>query len=1113
MGVLRIVLGQAGSGKTGFIFDDVLERSKKDFRKNFLIIVPEQSSHAVTGEILRRSRGNGILNIDVLGFSRFAHRIFSAAGGSKKEILDDTGKNLILRKVAGEEKDRLKILNKNINRQGYISEIKSVISEYIQYEIDADRIVEESSKRADKNYLAVKSSDIAVLYKAFRERMANDYIANEELLDLAAKAACRAEFIKNASIYFDDFTGFTPIQYRFIESLMKYAEDCTVTLNYDGHSGGLFAMSLQTIDNLRKIAAKAGWKCESVHLYDRKKEISKKREDLNFLEENLFRKKKKIYKGRPENIKIINAPTPKEEAEFVCAKIHEAVKGGNLRYKDIAVVMSDVTEYASVLERESRKYKIPLFIDASNLIELNPFVEFLRAAIEVETENYSFDSVMHFLKSGFSGFADEDILIFENYIKALNLKGRKKYSVNWPWHRSNIAEEDLEKINALRDKIKAKFEILDTVMTKRNVSAKEYTDALRQFTEEAGIREKLESTAGDFENNSDNRRAAEYSQIYDKLDKLFERIELLIPDEKMTMREYMEILNAGLDEIRVSIIPPGSDRVNAGDMTRSRLHDIKMLFFMGMNEGLIPKQNSGSGILSDFDREYLREQGIVLSPTAREKIKEERLYFYMSVSKPEEVLYLSYSGMDMEGKGKRESYFLSVLRKIFPEIEEINADSRSLTEELLSEGDALKYLSLEIAERKTHKTTEIYRYFASDKEKKLFTDNILNAAFFDYRSDPVSKAVSAVIYGNEKYASPSRLEKFAFCAYEHFLRYGLRLKEREEFSFERRDIGLILHGVLEICSGILAESGRNFSDLDEEELKKLTEEALEKYLSENDNLVLTSSKRNEYFIVRMRRILSRTVKTLSYQAKSGSFSTAAFEKDFYEDGFRGRIDRIDRAEDGSKLYVSIIDYKSGNKTFDLSRIYYGLDLQLVIYMNAALKIQKIEHPSMEVKPAGIFYYHIDDPTVKAEDLKEISKDEAEKYIRSALKLRGIVNSDSNVIKLFDSGFDGKSEIIPVAVKKDGSYAAAASVLEEEGFDIISDFVKLRSKEFKESISNGEIAKSPAEYKGVSECDHCDYRDVCLFDERRKGYEKRKLKEIKDNDEILELMKKDCGLSE
>ncbi|MBR1893420.1 MAG: PD-(D/E)XK nuclease family protein, partial [Lachnospiraceae bacterium] len=279
--------------------------------------------------------------------------------------------------------------------------------------------------------------------------------------------------------------------------------------------------------------------------------------------------------------------------------------------------------------------------------------------------------------------------------------------------------------------------------------------------------------------------------------------------------------------------------------------------------------------------------------------------------------------------------------------------------------------------------------------------------------------------------------------------------------------------------------------------------------AENENLVLNSSDRNKYFIVRMARILTRTVQTLTGQAKKGSFRTAEFEKEFTEDGFKGRIDRIDTTEKGQKLYVSIIDYKSGNKPFELSRVLYALDMQLVVYLNAAMKIEKIEHPKMEIKPAGIFYYHIDDPVVKASDAPSGTAEEASQKIREALRLRGIVNDDDEVIGMFDSDMGSKSEVIPVGVKKDGSFTSASSILAEDGFKVMADYVNKKSAAMKAEISDGSVKKAPAKYDGVLSCDYCSYRDVCYFDERRRGFEARKLSKVKDSGEIIDLMKKFC----
>ncbi len=1107
MGKLRLILGGSGYGKTKTLFDGVVRAAEQDFKKNYIVVVPEQASHAVTDDFLRATRGHGILNIDVLGFARFAHRIFSSAGGNKATIIDDTGKNLILRRIAEEKKQDLNVLSGSLRKQGYISEIKSVISELIQYDIPPEKVTEPVNNSGVHRYLEAKLADISVLYKAFKERMGNEFITQEELLDHAIRYVEKAGFLKNAVIVFDSFTGFTPIQYRFIAKLMEVADEIAVCLDYDGEDGEFFNLSIMTIAELRALAEKAEWDIETVHCYDTADRRLASRPDLDFLEKHIFRKNYAVYDGEVENIHLVNAVNPVGEVAFVCSKIAEIVREGKTRYKECGIVMSDVDAYGSILEREARRYDIPLFIDKTSSIELNPFVEFIRAAIAVETAGFSYESVFHFLKTGLSDFSDEEIDLTENYVRAMNIRGRRKYKEPWVWHTQRISEDELSTLNSVRQRIADQFAPLDELMQSRNVTAGQYTKGLRDFAETMHIEEKLLEKAQQLRETGNIGKASEYEQIYSKLGELFDRIEALIPDEKMTLKEYMEALDAGLSEIKVGVIPPGVDGVSAGDMTRSRLSGIKVLFFIGLNEGMIPKENKGSGILSDFDREYLRECGIKLSPTAREKIGEEKLYFYMNITKPSEELYITFSEVDRSGKGMRSSYFVSVLRKLLPNLATERIEQETIEAGLLSRTDALRTLSDGLSNDKDDKTRELYRFFLSDDKGTDTLEMMMKAAFFDYRADPISKAAAEAIYGKLSVMSPSRIEKYAACAYQHFLQYGLRLREREEFSFERRDMGTLLHGVLETCSRLLEDRKKTFSDLDIDEAEQLASEALDKFLSENENLVLNSSDRNKYFIVRMARILTRTVQTLTGQAKKGSFRTAEFEKEFTEDGFKGRIDRIDTTEKGQKLYVSIIDYKSGNKPFELSRVLYALDMQLVVYLNAAMKIEKIEHPKMEIKPAGIFYYHIDDPVVKASDAPSGTAEEASQKIREALRLRGIVNDDDEVIGMFDSDMGSKSEVIPVGVKKDGSFTSASSILAEDGFKVMADYVNKKSAAMKAEISDGSVKKAPAKYDGVLSCDYCSYRDVCYFDERRRGFEARKLSKVKDSGEIIDLMKK------
>ncbi len=1116
MGKLKILLGPSGSGKTTALFREVIEKAGKDIRTNHIVIVPEQVSHAVTEKLIEMSPRKGIINIDVLSFNRLAHRIFDNAGSNSKEIIDDTDKNLILKTVVSEHEDELTVLKKCAHMTGCINEIKSVISEFVQYEAGPEDI-RKTAENTENRYLAAKLRDIYIIFKAFREKIAEKYVTREELLDRAAEAAERADFLKGAHLYFDDFTGFTPIQYRFLSSVIKYSGSVSLCLDYDGCDGDLFSMSVDTIGKIRDMASEAGFEIETIHFYDNKDNRFKDSPALGILEKNLFRRntdersgntdltpgqKEKAAETGSGSIRIVKCLKPEKEAEFVISGIQELVRSG-LRYRDIGIVMSSPEEYGYLLQAEAEKQGLPIFIDSTTEILLNPYTEFIRSAIEAVAENLSYEAVFHFVRSGLSPLSIDEGDRLENYVRAMNIRGRKRYSEPFRIHVRRMKEEDLGIVNDAREKLVKVLAPLSEAGGRGKKTARIFTEALKDFIAKSGVKVRMQELVREFKEKGILDNADAYDQIPEKTDELLSRIESLMPEEKMNLREYLEILSAGFEAIRIGVLPSGMDTVRAGDTERSRIGDIRVLFFMGMNDGLIPKTGISAGILSDPDRELLKEKGMELSPTARERIGVSRLYFYMNATKPSEKLIFTYSAGGGDGKERIPSFFLNEVRAVFPGLkDEIFREK----ENIFTKRDLLTMFSdsLRVRDRKQI-SRELYACISRDEKEKLLADRIVDHAFMIHGEDRITEALSKAVYGDEKNLSPTRLERYAECAYRYFMLYGLRAMEREEFGFERRDLGNVLHSVLNICSDLIREKGLKYGDLSDSEAELLSEEALQKYLRENENVVLLSSDRNKYFINRMSRILKTTVHALKTQSGKGSFNPGAFEKEFKGDGFFGRIDRIDTAESGSKVYVSVIDYKSGNKAFDLSRVYYALDLQLVIYLNGALELTRVAYPGKEVKSAGIFYYHIDDPVIKESDLNSGSDEEIEEKIMDSLKLRGIVNSDPEVIRLFDSNFEKKSSVVPVSFNKDGSFSANSSVASQEEFRVISEHIRRKSSELREEMEKGVIDPSPKVFDKKSPCEYCEFSDCCRFDKGIPGFKEQRLKKIKSNSEIISLM--------
>ena len=596
----------------------------------------------------------------------------------------------------------------------------------------------------------------------------------------------------------------------------------------------------------------------------------------------------------------------------------------------------------------------------------------------------------------------------------------------------------------------------------------------------------------------------------DLLDQVYE----LLGEEEISRQEFADILEAGFGEITVGTIPQNVDRIVVGDMERTRLKQVKVLFFLGVNDGNIPKNASKGGIISDMDREFLIESGTEMAPSPRQQMYIQRLYLYLNMTKPSEQLYLSYAKVNSEGKGIRPSYLIDTVRKLFPAMSVEYPQNRSRLEQIEGRQEGARYLAEELREYADGTLREeerqdfylMYRAYEADPEGR---DRLTAAAFRRYKESGLSRIVARALYGKQLENSVSRLETYAACACRHFLQYGLSLREREEFGFEVSDMGNVYHAVLENFAGKLAESGRTWWDFEDNFAAKVVREAIEGYAATYGETVLYSSARNEYAITRMSRILTRTVLTLQQHLKQGSFQPDDYELSFRfaEDldsihvdlseeekmHLQGRIDRIDVSEDAEHVYVKVIDYKSGNKKFDLAALYYGLQLQLVVYMNAAMELESRKHPDKEIVPAALLYYHIDDPTI--ETPVELTDEQINEQILAKLRMNGVVNSDPEVVDRLDHYLQDKSAVIPVEKKKDGSFSARSGILSREEMQLVSAYVDAKIRDIGREILDGKIAANPYEKGNEEACTYCAYKKVCGFDGSIPGYEKRQLEDL------------------
>ncbi len=1137
---LRFCFGPSGSGKSHRIYEEIMQRAAEEPGRNFLIIVPDQFTMQTQKDLVMRSDRDGILNIDVLSFGRLSHRILEEVGTKEMPVLDDTGKSLVLQKVAADLKEQLPAMGSLLHKQGYIHEVKSAISEFMQYGIstqDMDKLITSAQKRGA---LAMKLKDLKTLYRGFQDYIRDHFITTEETLDVLRRSLSKSKILKGSVVVFDGFTGFTPIQNRLIQELMRVCAETIVTVTIgvgedpykmDGEQK-LFHLSKKTVADLEKLAAEAEVeRGEDLFVKGGPNRFAKA-PALHYLEQNLFRYQYEPYAGEQQEIHMFEALSPREEVHQTALYIRHLIREQGMTYRDIAVVIGDLEGYASYVETEFGQLEIPCFLDRTRGIVLNPMIEYIKSALQLYIKDFSYDTVFHFLRSGMADISREEIDELENYVIRTGARGYRTYSRLFTRRTEELQgnaegseqaeEKTMERLNRIRQQFMDAVEILHMGSQEK---AGDYVSHLYDFLEQNQVQQKLLNYQQQFEKEGDLSRAREYAQIYRLVMDLLDQVYELLGEEEISRQEFADILEAGFGEITVGTIPQNVDRIVVGDMERTRLKQVKVLFFLGVNDGNIPKNASKGGIISDMDREFLIESGTEMAPSPRQQMYIQRLYLYLNMTKPSEQLYLSYAKVNSEGKGIRPSYLIDTVRKLFPAMSVEYPQNRSRLEQIEGRQEGARYLAEELREYVEGTLPEeerqdfylMYRAYEADAAGR---DLLTRAAFRRYRESGLSRIVARALYGQQLENSVSRLETYAACACRHFLQYGLSLQEREEFGFEVSDMGTVYHAVLENFAGKLAESNLTWWDFTEDFAAKAVKESVEAYAATYGETVLYSSARNEYAITRMSRILTRTVLTLQKHLKQGSFQPDDYELSFRfaedldsihvdlsEDEkmhLQGRIDRIDVSEDAEHVYVKVIDYKSGNRKFDLAALYYGLQLQLVVYMNAAMEMESRKHPDKEIVPAALLYYHIDDPTI--ETPVELTDEQINEQILAKLRMNGVVNSDPGVVERLDRYMQDKSVVIPVEKKKDGSFSARSGVLSREEMQLISSYVDAKIRSIGREILDGKIAANPYEKGNEEACTYCAYKKVCGFDGSIPGYEKRQLEDL-DKQALMQRMQK------
>lgn len=1102
---LRFVIGRSRSGKTSFCLNEIKE--KQQIGKRLIYIVPEQYSLQAEKELVAST--GGILSATVLSFRRLADNIFSEKGGADGKFLDDTGKLIILRHILNKNKDKLKYFGIVCSRQGFISRLGETLSTFSMQGIYPEDIKEYATAFSEDSAISLKLEDTALIYSEYRDFIKSRYVSSDDMLTIAAQKMTEAKYIDGAEVWLDGFYGFTHQEYEIIGKLITSCKSVTVTLNMDPSCAKKDSMNMEnifyepwdTMMRLKKISLERNIALEkNIYLKD------------NYYSSAGIARLEKEYNGWNINssadsngINLLTASTVIEEINMCASKIISLVRDKGLRYRDIAVTARALNDYDEHVRLIFSHYEIPFFMDAKRTVMGQAYTELILSIINMTADNLSYESVFRCLKTELTPLSRDERDILENYVVRYGIKGREWLKERWQTGFEN--EETSEKEDAINDiKNKAISPFIDFYKRFKagRHSVKEITLALYEVVKQTEVAERLSQKSEYAEKKGNLDKAQEYIRCFELISELFENMTKLLGGDEVTIKEYGEILEAGLGGLKMGIIPAGMDAVMVGDIERSRLPDIRALFVIGVNEGVIPSNNFDTeNLFNEREIETLENLGADMPHSGARLAFEEQYLIYMGITRPSEFLYICRNKNDFDGRETRPSSIIGRIKKIFPNIEDEEFDELSI-KSVDRPIPVLHRLGNGIAEDNIV-WKEAAEWLVKEKEFKNRAEIIKNGAEVNNIEENLSKKNLNVLYGNKPYTSVSRLETFARCPFSYFAQYSLGAKPRKIYEIKTPDIGSIFHNVLEKLIWKMRESGLTWQTISEDKAKELTESIIDEMVPEPENKILLSTAAYSYLVKRIKRITGRAVFALRKHMNSGKFETLGSEITFGTGELpaiavempggkdillRGKIDRVDIYRKDGNGYIKIIDYKSGSQEFSLSDIYYGLQLQLLLYMDAFIKTGKVmikDEPGI----GGVFYFKIMDPVIKDYELKGV---DPYKLLYKKFCMSGLACSDPEVLEALDTGLvpGERSEIISIYRKKDGTVSGSA--VNKEFYESLMSYTVKKAGEIGQKIIDGDVSISPVLNGKTLPCDYCEYKSLCCFDEKS-GNKQRKLKKL------------------
>ncbi|NEW05191.1 helicase-exonuclease AddAB subunit AddB [Paenibacillus sp. SYP-B3998] len=1006
-----------------------------------------------------------------------------------------------------------------------------------------------SSSIGETGLLREKMHDIRLVYREFQSMLSRQYLDGEDYLTLLAEQIPNSAYLRSASIWIDGFHGFTPQEFAVLGGLFASCKEVTITLCVDRslEAGDapdeldLFHPTATTMVRLQEMIEQLGLSRSEVLLLA--PENSPRYEEspvLGYLE-RMFDSRiggsvrpYKLNEGQKlsDQLVIKEAVHRRAEVEGAVRDMLELVREQGVRWRDIAVMVRNMEGYQDLLKAILTDYDIPHFFDQKRTVLHHPLVEFIRSALEVVQHNWHYDAVFRCVKTDLLlpvEAASERHLMdkLENYVLAFGIQGYR-WTDGKPWtykFRANLEQADegiqeetaaLQQLNESKDRIVKP--LLDfSKRLKQASSVKEQVEALYELLVEAQAPSKLEAWSLRSLGEGKPEKAREHGQMWNSVMDMLDQLVETMGEDDLSLELFTGLIETGMESMKLGLVPPSMDQLLIGSMDRTRSSGIRYAYILGVSDGVIPAQMSEKGVLTESEREVLTDAGLPMANSSRRKLLDESFIIYTSLTVPGKRLWMSYPLADEEGKSLLPSELIKQMRKMFPGTEHPlllaePSNEAGQTEQsayIVHPSQAISYLAVRMKHwmlggRMADLWWETYNWYVTQPKWHMQLHALTSALQYTNKEAGLSSSTSQLLYGQHLRASVSRMEKYVACPFSHFLSHGLKLKERRVYRLDAPDIGQLFHAALNQFVQKLQQDQLDWGSLSAEACMERSAQVVDELAPRLQGEILLSSSRFAYIARKLKQVVGRAAVVLGEHAKRGQFQPLGLEIDFgpgkelppltfeLDNGCTmeiiGRIDRVDRADGEQGVLLRVIDYKSSQTSLQLSEVYYGLSLQMLTYMDVIITHAE-QWLGIPAKPAGVLYFHVHNPMLQQKNA--LDPTEVEKELRKRFKMKGLVTADASVAGLMDEQLvhtAGHSQLIPVALKKDGSFYSSSSVATDAQWDTLRKYVRKQVKQIGTGITDGHVDIAPYRLGKKTACLHCSYKSVCQFDPLFEGNE-------------------------